>query len=89
MFLNIIQSTSRILMGKPSSVNLLVQTRTKMKSHKAAANRFIKRASGLKRKQAGVNHGNGRFSYSALKGLRGFVEVSNKGGHLKKFINRV
>lgn len=65
-------------MGKPSSVNLLVQTRTKMKSHKAAANRFIKRASGLKRKQAGVNHGNGRFSYSALKGLRGFVEVSNK-----------
>ena len=29
-------------MGKPSSVNLLVQTRTKMKSHKAAANRFIK-----------------------------------------------
>ena len=74
-------------MGKPSSVNLLVQTRTKMKSHKAAANRFIKRASGLKRKQAGVNHG--RFSYSALKGLRGFVDVSNKGGHLKKFINRV
>lgn len=65
------------------SLNML-QTRTKMKSHKAAAKRFIKTGTGYKRKQAGRNHGNGGFSANSVKHLDTFVSVNNKGGHLKK-----
>lgn len=55
-----------------------------MKTHKAAAKRFIKTADGYKRKQAGRNHGNGGFSAPSLRHLDNFVTVLNKGGHLKK-----
>ncbi|CAN3375486.1 hypothetical protein DIURU_005225 [Diutina rugosa] len=63
---------------------MLMQTRTKMKTHKAAAKRFIKTGTGIKRKQAGRNHGNGGFSANTLHHLDGFVKISNRGQHLKK-----
>ncbi|KAL6453742.1 hypothetical protein SBY92_005314 [Candida maltosa Xu316] len=89
MFLNFVSGISRSFTAKPFVANVFMQTRNKMKSHKAATNRFVKTNLGLRRKHAGVNHGNGRFSYASLRHLRGLVEVTNKGGHLKKFINRV
>ncbi|ODV79442.1 uncharacterized protein CANTADRAFT_51804 [Suhomyces tanzawaensis NRRL Y-17324] len=62
----------------------LIQVRTKMKTHKAADKRFIRTGTGIKRKQAGRNHGNGGFSAPSLSHLDSFVKVGNKGGHFKK-----
>ncbi|KAK6462821.1 hypothetical protein DFJ63DRAFT_342425 [Scheffersomyces coipomensis] len=69
---------------KISPVTMLLQTRTKMKTNKSAAKRFIKTGTGIKRKQAGRNHGNGGFSTSSLQSLDSFVSLNNKGKHLKK-----
>lgn len=55
-----------------------------MKTHKAAAKRFVKTGNGFKRKQAGRNHGNGRFSSNTLSHLDSFIPVTDKGGNLKK-----
>lgn len=82
MFTSFLQYATRAVAKKP--VISLIQTRTKMKTHKAAAKRFIKTGTGIKRKQAGRNHGNGGFSSSSLSHLDSFVKVSDKGGHLKK-----
>lgn len=90
MFVNFIQNSSRSLFVKqPSAVNLLMQARFKSKTHKAIANRFIKRAEGLKRKRSSINHGNGRFSAPSLAHLRGTINMTNKGEYLKKFLEHV
>lgn len=81
---SIFQSASKLVFGKRPALNTLIQTRNKMKTHKAAAKRFIKTGTGYKRKQAGRNHGNGGFSSNTLRHLDSFVSVSDKGGHLKK-----
>lgn len=75
-------ATARFVFRQP--VVSLLQTRTKMKTHKAAAKRFIRTGTGYKRKQAGRNHGNGGFSSNSISHLDSFVRVDNKGGHLKK-----
>ncbi|RLV90772.1 hypothetical protein JA1_004332 [Spathaspora sp. JA1] len=85
MFMNYIQSASRSIFGNKPIINTLLQTRTKMKSHKGIRARFIKTASGLKRKKAGRNHGNGRFANSELKPLNGYFEVEGK-KDLKKLL---
>lgn len=83
MFGNLIQSARAVFTRKPA-VNVLIQTRNKMKSHKAVAKRFIKTGTGIKRRQAGRNHGNGGFSASSLCHLDGYQKVTEKGNHLKK-----
>lgn len=83
MISGLVQSAVRASTGSFSSVALM-QTRTKMKTSKTIAKRFIKNAEGLKRKQAGRNHGNGGFSSRSLAHLDTWVQVTNKGGHLKK-----
>lgn len=65
-------------------LNTMLQVRTKMKSHKASMKRFIKTGTGYKRKQAGRNHGNGRFCASSMAHLNHFVTATNKGGQIKK-----
>lgn len=82
MFLGRLFQTVRFVRSPVQTV--LIQTRNKMKTHKAAAKRFIKTGTGIKRKQAGRNHGNGGFSTNTLHHLDGFVKVSDKGQHLKK-----
>lgn len=82
MFTSFFQYATRVVAKKP--VISLIQTRTKMKTHKAAAKRFIKTGTGIKRKQAGRNHGNGGFSSSFLRHLDSFIKVGDRGGHLKK-----
>lgn len=79
---SLIGNAKLIFQKNPTAV--LLQTRTKMKTHKAAAKRFIKTGNGYKRKQAGRNHGNGRFSSNNLSHLDSFVPVTAKAGHLKK-----
>lgn len=76
-------SLRRAFVFPNSFFKTMIQTRNKMKSHKAASKRFIKTAQGFKRKQAGRNHGNGRFSSHDLQHLDSFVKVGKKGGHLK------
>lgn len=66
-----------------------MQTRTvKMKTHKGAAKRFIITGTGIKRKCASRNHGNGGWSQRSLKNLDGFGKVTAKGGHLAKLQNK-
>lgn len=77
------QAVTKAVFG-PRPVANLIQTRTKMKSRKAAAKRFIQTGDGYKRKQAGRNHGNGGFSSNTLRHLDSFVPVTDKGNHLKK-----
>lgn len=84
MFVNGLNAAARLVFTKRPIANMLIQTRLKMKSHKAAAKRFIKTGNGLKRKQAGRNHGNGGFSANSIRQLDSFVPVTNKGNHLKK-----
>ncbi|CAN3360852.1 hypothetical protein DICA3_F07734 [Diutina catenulata] len=74
---------TRMMLRSPVST-ILMQTRNKMKTHKAAAKRFIKTGTGIKRRSAGRNHGNGGFSSHSLSHLDGFVKINNKGQHLKK-----
>lgn len=74
---------TKAVFGKRLPMHPLLQMRFKMKSHKAAAKRFIKTGSGFKRKQAGRNHGNGNFSANSISHLDSFVPVNNKGKHLK------
>ncbi|ABN67765.1 predicted protein [Scheffersomyces stipitis CBS 6054] len=81
---NIFASATRAVFGKQPIMNTLIQTRNKMKTHKAAAKRFIKTGTGIKRKQAGRNHGNGGFSANSLRHLDSFVPVGARGRHLKK-----
>ncbi|RLV84570.1 hypothetical protein JA9_000259 [Meyerozyma sp. JA9] len=81
---NVLEAATRLVFTKRPFANMLIQTRFKMKSHKAAAKRFIKTGHGLKRKQAGRNHGNGGFSANSIRQLDSFVPVTNKGNHLKK-----
>lgn len=81
---SLFQTASKIIFGQKPVLNTLIQTRTKMKSHKAAAKRFIKTGTGYKRKQAGRNHGNGGFSTNSLRHLDSFVSVNTKGNHLRK-----
>lgn len=83
MFGTLIQAARAALVKRPA-VNVLLHTRNKMKSHKAVAKRFIKTGTGIKRKQAGRNHGNGGFSSNSLSHLDPFVKVTAKGNHLKK-----
>lgn len=80
---NIFGATGRAIFGQKPALNVLLQTRTKMKTHKAAAKRFIKTGDGYKRKQAGRNHGNGNFSANSISHLDSFVKVTDKGNHLK------
>lgn len=87
MYGSLFQSATRIIFGKKPAINTLIQTRNKMKTHKAAAKRFIKTGNGFKRKQAGRNHGNGGFSANSIRHLDSFVPVTEKGGHLKKLKN--
>lgn len=87
MYGSLFQSATRIIFGKKPAINTLIQTRNKMKTHKAAAKRFIKTGNGFKRKQAGRNHGNGGFSANSIRQLDSFVPVTDKGGHLKKLKN--
>lgn len=87
MYGSLFQSATRIIFGKKPTINTLIQTRNKMKTHKAAAKRFIKTGNGFKRKQAGRNHGNGGFSANSIRQLDSFVPVTDKGGHLKKLKN--
>lgn len=68
---------------------MLMQTRNKMKTNKTAAKRFVKIGDGYKRKQAGRNHGNGRFSSNSLRHLDSFTKVDNHGQHLKKLLQRL
>lgn len=85
LFMNsIFQTASRFVLGQKHVMNNFLQVRTKMKSHHAAAKRFIKTADGFKRKQAGRKHGNGGFTPRSLRHLDLWVPVTNKGGHLKK-----
>ncbi|GEQ69374.1 hypothetical protein JCM33374_g3045 [Metschnikowia sp. JCM 33374] len=77
-------TASRIAFGQRPFVSFLIQTRTKTKTCKAMAKRFIKTGNGYKRKQAGRNHGNGNFSSHAINHLDSFVAVTNKGQHLRK-----
>lgn len=81
---SLVSNTTKFLFQRTPPSSILIQTRNKMKTHKAAAKRFIKTGNGYKRKQAGRNHGNGRFSTSTLSHLDSFVAVTDKGGHLKK-----
>jgi len=78
--------TTRVAFTRSPVANVLIQTRNKMKSHKAAAKRFIKTGTGIKRRQAGRNHGNGGFSSNSLSHMDGFVKVTDKGNHLKKIM---
>lgn len=80
---SLFQTATRLFLGHKPLANVL-QMRFKMKSHKAAAKRFIKTGTGFKRKQAGRNHGNGGFSAPSLRHLDSFIPVTDKGGHLKK-----
>lgn len=80
---SLISNTVKVVFQKNPTA-LLMQTRTKMKTHKAAAKRFVKTGNGFKRKQAGRNHGNGRFSSNTLSHLDSFIPVTDKGGNLKK-----
>lgn len=84
MFGSIFQNAQRAILSKKPILNMMIQTRNKMKTHKAAAKRFIKTADGFKRKQAGRNHGNGGFSSNSIRHLDSFTTVTSKGGHLKK-----
>lgn len=84
MFGSVFGAAMRTTIVKSPASKALMQVRTKMKSHNAADKRFIKTGTGIKRKQAGRNHGNGRFSASSLSHLDTFVKVGNAGGHLKK-----
>lgn len=81
---SLFQTTSRLVFGRKPILNTLIQTRNKMKTHKAAAKRFIKTGTGYKRKQAGRNHGNGGFSSNSLRHLDSFVSVTDRGSQLKK-----
>lgn len=85
MYGTFFNQAAKLMAYKRPAINILLQTRNKMKSHRAAAKRFIKTGGhGFKRKQAGRNHGNGNFSSNSLNHLDSFVRVSQKGGHLKK-----
>lgn len=68
----------------PKPTTMLMQCRTKMKTHKSSAKRLIRTGTGIKRKQAGRNHGNGGFSSNSLRHLDSFVPVTTKGDTLKK-----
>lgn len=83
---NIFQSASRMIFSKKPALNILLQTRNKMRSHKSSAKRFIRTGTGLKRKQAGRNHGNSKFSANAIRHLDSFIPVSDKAGHKKKLM---
>ncbi|CUM64103.1 uncharacterized protein PRCAT00001694001 [Priceomyces carsonii] len=84
MLASFFPNVAKEVLYKRQAVNILIHTRNKMKSHKAAAKRFIKTGDGFKRKQVGRNHGNGGFSFNSLRHLNSFVPVTAKGGHLKK-----
>ncbi|KAK6199578.1 uncharacterized protein RJT21DRAFT_48075 [Scheffersomyces amazonensis] len=74
--------TNRAVLKNP--VTVLLQTRFKSKTNHSIAKRFIKTGTGIKRKQAGRNHGNGGFSTRSLQHLDKFVSVTNKDKQLKK-----
>lgn len=79
-----IVSVFKIGLAKQPVNSALMQVRTKMKSHKGAAKRFIITGTGIKRKCASRNHGNGGWSQNYLASMDGFSKVTNKGGHLAK-----
>ncbi|CAI5758742.1 unnamed protein product [Candida verbasci] len=71
--------------GQSPITNILLQTRNKMKTSKTIRNRIFITAEGIKRKRAGTNHGNGRFSAPSLKHLRGFITIPKTHGLLKRY----
>ncbi|CAM9017368.1 hypothetical protein WICANDRAFT_29464 [Wickerhamomyces anomalus NRRL Y-366-8] len=69
---------SSITLQQPSSILV----RGLMKTHKGAAKRWRKTASGYKRAKAGKNHGNAGWSKQYLKGLGG--KTANDKTHTKR-----
>lgn len=85
---SILKSTFQALYNKKHVSATLMLVRHKMKGHKASEKRLIRTGTGIKRKQAGRNHGNGGFSPASLHHLDHFVKVTNRGGHLTK-LNKI
>lgn len=88
MFGSFISSVKVSFIKQQCLASPMMQVRNKMKSHKGAVKRFIITGTGIKRKSASRNHGNGGWSQRMLGGLDGFSKVTSKGGHLAKLTKK-
>ncbi|CAH2354831.1 hypothetical protein CLIB1423_19S01310 [[Candida] railenensis] len=88
MFGSIVSTLKVAFIRQQAMASPMMQVRNKMKSHKGAVKRFIITGTGIKRKSASRNHGNGGWSQRTLGGLDGFSKVTTKGGHLAKLTKK-
>lgn len=84
MFGNLLESASRIIFAKKPAMNVLLQTRTKIKTNKSAAKRLIRTSTGLKARSGHRNHGNGKFTPRSMNHFDGTHLISDKGQKVKK-----
>ncbi|CAK7897368.1 hypothetical protein CAAN1_04S02828 [[Candida] anglica] len=78
----------KVGLAKQPAFTSMMQVRHKMKSHKGSVKRFILTGTGIKRKRASRNHGNGGWGPRSLSALDGFTKVTTKGGHLAKLVKK-